>query len=1600
MTSDSRLVYQIHCTFAEEGIEHQVIRIFGIFTHAQLERFPINSLAVQLAKIGKTYRQRCNFRNPPATSGDYVVPPALFSSPQPSEGADDEVDHLPELPKEDLDSIHSLLVTEKFLPLSKELWGGIIADLDASPMFDVTPQERKIIEHPDSCYVIGRSGTGKTTTMLFKMFGIEKAYELNPEQVPQRPRQVFVTKSQVLASKVQEAYNKLKESLRTVGKTEAELKVMAMSKDANVDESFMIDDEDEQDAVNLPERFSMLSDQDFPLFLSFNRLCTMLEKDIVHNLNPQIGAETASSPPGFSGTYVSFDVFTRDYWPHFSQHLTKGLSEILVYNEIMGVLKGSEEACRSEGHYLQRSAYEKISHRAQWTFSTQRGVVYTLFEQYLKQKNDNGDFDAADRTHYILKMLEDGSLVGQNIDYLYVDEVQDNLMVDALLMRCLCRNPNGLFWAGDTAQTISVGSSFKFSDLKAFMWRQEQHEVQARAFQLQREQPKTFQLTVNYRSHGGIVSCANSIIALISEFWSNSLDVLAPEKGIVDGEKPVFFTGWEESNPKSRHEQFFLKSSSGGYVEFGAKQCILVRDDPARNKLQAQVGENIGLILTLYESKGLEFDEVILYNFFEDSPIPLAQWRVVLNISTNSKVRPPRFDETIHAGVCNELKFLYVAVTRARKKISIVDESDKGEPMREVWSAQQQIQNISVHTYEPPVQDLSTPEEWREQGANLFKNRLWSQAMHCFERAGADREAAVARAYHLREAARKHPATQFSLDIAKRKHAFDLAGAAFRACAAHKQNTPKESKAYFTSAAESLTIAENYLPAAEAYLSAQDYNSAARSYRQGNRLDLAINLVEKHRYEMRDDLVREILEAVKSSNPSHGFGDSASQADEVFYTMTLELCSSRKDRPDLIRQGLGQVLHNLRQYFVFDLDFQALRQTKYVSKFLSAAMKADRIRLLSEELQDEIKLYDAIYAERRIQDTKVIALRCLHTHKNLLLGLLGLDLYFRTFPDISSSTDSNVSTVLTLFNEYSRVLIQVTMLDPTSVIPIHNFFEIRPVGNNKQDTFVLATGSYLQHRILQTNLLYTLHPGGFLVNKKDLTTVFQLTLMHHLRNRTIIEHNLCLQSAAFVPACIPFIAIGRCYHTQCPSLHGHKDPSRISPDSYTSFIRIHLQEILILHRIPWKIQDKTDAETKSSMQRAWLERIYHAIFPLSHTLGSPASLRSSRISEGREAFQVIRSWCQDILQAKSGHADLTKQLTDLMRLSFLAFFFDPDYAPQYIFESPMLLRFDEMDLAQYHTTQWPSGSVVELMCSALEAGQTDTACITKGIIFIEHVVKKKLEVNIDVLCDFIEYLAGVLILSRGNRQAVTLPRSWVIITLTHVGWPNKDVRGWLVFIETLHVLLQNLVAKEDANLIPRDQNGQSNPFIRAICISRLRRTMGLLAYNIDRPPSIAERAQSLTTQAFNYSSGGSSFVWADVVRAVQQSNRLAVDNYKMCELVPSWEKHSKATPQSVTRFQYDSLDDSIAKKLLGNVGCYSGLMASQRHFAFTTEPFSPAVGDDQQYATSIAEIAMLAEPLKGSKTPRTPDEVVSAPFDDLPPTGLPNFMWNWLIGLL
>ena len=108
--------------------------------------------------------------------------------------------------------------------------------------------------------------------MLFKMLGIQRAWEMQTFDMP-KPRQVFVTKSRVLATKVQEYFAELLESLALAGYSLEDLKRMQ----ARNTESGLVDADDE-DQVDIPLRYSALEEIHFPLFVTFDKVIFHLEQ--------------------------------------------------------------------------------------------------------------------------------------------------------------------------------------------------------------------------------------------------------------------------------------------------------------------------------------------------------------------------------------------------------------------------------------------------------------------------------------------------------------------------------------------------------------------------------------------------------------------------------------------------------------------------------------------------------------------------------------------------------------------------------------------------------------------------------------------------------------------------------------------------------------------------------------------------------------------------------------------------------------------------------------------------------------------------------------------------------------------------------------------------------------------------------------------------------------------------------------------------------------------------------------------------------------------------------------------------------------------------
>ena len=106
--------------------------------------------------------------------------------------------------------------------------------------------------------------------------------------------------------------------------------------------------------------------------------------------------------------------------------------------------------------------------------------------------------------------------------------------------------------------------------------------------------------------------------------YHHQVDALEKDRGHFDGPKPVLL---RDTTTDDLAMMLMGSDPAHSQIEFGAHQAVLVRNQAAKERLPAEFAS--ALKLTIFEAKGLEFDDVFVVDFFEDSPADERTWRVV-----------------------------------------------------------------------------------------------------------------------------------------------------------------------------------------------------------------------------------------------------------------------------------------------------------------------------------------------------------------------------------------------------------------------------------------------------------------------------------------------------------------------------------------------------------------------------------------------------------------------------------------------------------------------------------------------------------------------------------------------------------------------------------------------------------------------------------------------------------------------------------------------------------------------------------------------------------------------------------------------------------
>ncbi|KAH9172875.1 hypothetical protein EDB89DRAFT_2229121 [Lactarius sanguifluus] len=1359
----------------------------------KLERTDWEKYSRYRAMKGGDYIEKCKARKP---RGGFYYNPVIFNVTWATKQiATISID--PSHKDQEADEIHRLFDLEQYSILSQNVVQDILEGREYPRVFLPSLAEKKVIEFTKSSFVIGRSGTGKTTVIVLKIFGIERAWQ-NRGSVGSRPRQLFITKSQLLANKVEHDYTNLLFSLSAGQNMPQYVRERIQHWDSRRRNKILDLDDADGTRDDLPEKFSELQDGHFPLFITVDTLWSLLEADVrTPPSKSQHSRSQKSNNKWLRHTdLVSFDVFKRKYWRHLPRLLTRGIAPSVAFGDIIGALlcgvsylylqisghlgtiKGSEKSLEFPNRALDRGTYESLTNRD-----------YALFESYQKLKRERRERDLADRTHNLLDGINKNGLKGNLVDFVYVDEVQDLLLIDARLIISLCRNPDGFLWAGDTAQTISIGSTFSFKELGAFVYR---YQRSIQALRGTPSRPEGFQLLVNYRSRGDIVKCANAIIQLLRRF-PGAIDVLQLEEGVAGKAMPMFFHG--ECLPSQEHD-FFL-SSTGQPCMLGSEQCIIVRDEAARQKLRRDTGR-VGIVLTLFNSKGLEYDDVILYNFFGGSA-NANLWRHL----TDGQPHP--LEDLKYAPLIYELKCLYVAITRAKHKLWIVDYSDICLPIK------RHLLNLGL-VEEPPtarnsLKDFvgrSTSKGWSVAGNQLLDHGEFEEAAMAFESAGDVYMQAVAVAFHLREVARdiSESATKH------RREAFVAAADAFEHCAAMAGNEEEEHSRY-VAAARCYAEIKYHQEMVRNLKRAGMYTEAASYCFDNNILNGVVSInkssgVDQETTERVKQVARiSYLEANRMEDAAELFDDEEEQMDfvvehELGVARAVLLVKQEKKYGEAVRQYLDEG-HELDALEVAldhiddvmqDLEAFNAVVTKILWRYLSFGCRGWSENLtfpafIIRELLDTIPLW-----ELRVREQKMLYLFGLiflgelsTTSRETLayhilrcdpldpfdkaFKLLALDFYF---DDVSSAMDvssqSGILSSLHLFFEYSLLMREAALDKAPWVSPWHcTLFQIETDGEDVRTMpGTLVYDDYLQCD--SSRSAEQLEHSAVSFSRAKYSENINRLLWERLNTR-VSEKDPLLSRLSIFDTCIQFTLYRTCRLE-------HSASHCLDESWFNGRVRFHLQQIMILDNL--HAFGRTEYPERMKSQRRLLGALENALNPLSYLSGSIASLNEDLIPEAADGFVTVQRWAIDVLYRLNPSRDDLQGafLTNLYKSFTLARLRkEGRTVDDCLFRIPSAQEQRHPQLI----LRSPSGHLIYMLHDFL-AFMDGSGDLAQGIKFFGYMVRIRLPVDPAVLCTIVERLFGLAIMTARHRElgslhGLLLPRTW-ILTLWEDFFKFKD----------------------------------------------------------------------------------------------------------------------------------------------------------------------------------------------------------------------------------
>lgn len=397
--------------------------------------------------------------------------------------------------------------------------------------------------------------------------------------------------------------------------------------------------------------------------------------------------ETVQIPAGRELTFRTFDGwFTRH------RNTVRIRDSYKLYEEFKGVLTGMNV----DKEYLSREDYAALGVRQSVFLAEEREQVYGLFEKYLQFLKENNLYD--------LNMVawRWQSLCKPKYDFIIVDEVQDLTNAQLFLILKSLKTQGQFVLCGDSNQIVHP-NFFSWANVKTMFYTQDALDKEVRV------------LRTNYRNSPEVTEVANRLLKIKNARFG-SIDRESTYLVHAISTKPGEVVCLPD-NPKIKQE---LNQKTRQSAQFAV--VVMSNED----KAEARKAFQTPLLFSVQEAKGLEYENVILYNFVAGSArefIEISQGVTRADIEAEALRYARAKDKTDKS--LDAYKFyinsFYVAMTRAVRNLYVVESSQK-HPLLELLGLTNLRQNLNL------AEQKSSQEEWQREARRLEMQGKTEQA--------------------------------------------------------------------------------------------------------------------------------------------------------------------------------------------------------------------------------------------------------------------------------------------------------------------------------------------------------------------------------------------------------------------------------------------------------------------------------------------------------------------------------------------------------------------------------------------------------------------------------------------------------------------------------------------------------------------------------------------------------------------------------------------------------------------------------------------------------------------------------------------------------